>query len=295
MGSGSFDSFAYSRSYAAPAAAATSHREVFRASRVDPRFDVQKISIRESCDSAEHPKSSPVIIGLDGTGSMGFVAKELVAKGLGDLIQGLYADTSVLSDPQIMLQMIGDVKCDRAPLQATQFESDLRIAEQLQSLWVECGGGGNNFESYNLPWYFAHMYTKLDANKRGDKGYIFTVGDENVPENLTVADILRTFGENVQTGISNEELLSLLEPRYHVFHIIAEEGSYARSASNLRSLKQKWPALMGKRAIFMDDHKEFGNIILSTIRINEGEDVDDVIGSFQDKRTKDSLTYAFKG
>ena len=294
MGSGSFDYSAYTRSYSAPAAAAVNHKAVFRSTRVDSRFDVKKISIRESCDSEEHPPSSPIIIGLDGTGSMGFVAKELVAKGLGDLINGLYEEGSVLPDPQVMLQMIGDVKCDQAPLQATQFESDLRICEQLQTLWVEGGGGGNNFESYNLPWYFAHNYTKLDANKRGQKGYLFTVGDESVPENLTPSDILRAFGENTQSVPSNAELLKMLDERYHVFHIIAEEGAHARSPSNLRALKKVWPDLMGRKALFMDDHKQFGNLILSIIRVNEGEDVDDVIASFQDKTTQQSLEYSLK-
>lgn len=294
MGSGSFDYGAYTRSYAAPAAAAVNHKSVFRSTRVDSRFDTKKITIRESCDSEEHPLSSPIILGLDGTGSMGFVAKELVANGLGDLINGLYADGSVLTDPQVMLQMIGDVKCDQAPLQSTQFESDLRICEQLQSLWVEGGGGGNNFESYNLPWYFAHNYTKLDANARGQKGYLFTVGDESVPENLTTSDILRAFGENVQSVPSNAELLKLIEERYHVFHIIAEEGTHARSPLNLRKLKEVWPNLMGRRAIFMDDHKEFGNLILAIIRVNEGEDVDEVIASFQTPNSKMSLEYSLK-
>ena len=68
-----------------------------------------------------------------------------------------------VSDPHILCMGIGDVLCDQAPLQVTQFEADIRIAEQLEKLWLEKGGGGNSCESYNLPWYFAAMHTAIDC------------------------------------------------------------------------------------------------------------------------------------
>lgn len=59
------------------------------------------------------------------------------------------------------------------------FEADIRIARQLEKLWLEKGGGGNCCESYTLPWYFAALHTAIDwFEKRGQKGYLFTVGDE---------------------------------------------------------------------------------------------------------------------
>ena len=48
-----------------------------------------------------------------------------------------------------MATAIGDFDCDRAPVQATEFESEpVTIGKQIEDLWLERGGGGNNFEGY---------------------------------------------------------------------------------------------------------------------------------------------------
>lgn len=291
MGSGSFSFSAYTaHAYTRSAVSSRTAKEVFTTSNVDARFDVRNIALRESCISEEHPNPTPIILAMDDTGSMGFVSKELVAKGLGKLIQGLHE--SNVSSPHIMLQFVGDVKYDSAPLQATQFESDLRILEQIQCLWLECHGGGNDFESYNLPWYFALNHTKQESfEATGKKGYIFTVGDEGIPSDLTAMDILRAFGHNVQAGISNEDLLEAVSKRYNVFHVVALEGQYG--IGHEAHLRREWPKLMGRRVLFMKDHREFANIALAAIRISEGEDRDDVVMSFQDTTTRKALEEAF--
>ena len=63
---------------------------------------------------------------------------------------------------------IGDLAYDYAPIQASQFESDIRIAEQLDKIYFEGGGGGNNFESYTAAWYFGVHNCKLDCWNRGE-------------------------------------------------------------------------------------------------------------------------------
>lgn len=291
MGSGSFDAKAYrSTAFYSVTTNSTNARSVFTKSSVDTRFKSQTITLRESCISEEHPYPTPFIIGLDCTGSMGFVAKELAGEGIATLIEGLHGGR--ITSPHILLQFIGDVKCDSEPIQITQFESDMRIVEQLKNLWLEGGGGGNSFESYNLPWYFAAFKTKLDSyDKQGRKGYIFTVGDELVPDPLNQMDILRAFGDSSQCEYSNQKLLELASEKYHVFHVISLEGSFARG--NERRLRSSWEPLLGRRALFMRDHKQFANIVLAATRISEGEDREDVIASFQDKATRDELEFVF--
>ena len=100
--------------------------------------------IRECVDSTEHPNTIPVIIGIDVTGSMGKAGVE-VAKSISAIIENLYTK---YTDIEFMIMGIGDLSCDRAPIQISQFESDIRILDQLSHIYFERGGGGNGWESY---------------------------------------------------------------------------------------------------------------------------------------------------
>ena len=85
-----------------------------------------------------------------------------------------------IPDPTLLFLAIGDHECDKSPLQVGQFESgDPELDLWLTRTWLEKGGGGNAGESYLLAHYFAAYHTDIDAyNKRGKRGFLFTVGDE---------------------------------------------------------------------------------------------------------------------
>src|SRR5690606_5631209 len=80
----------------------------------------------------------------------------------------------------VLFLAIGDHETDSAPLQVGQFESgDAELDLWLTRTWLEGKGGANSGESYLLAWYFASKFTKLDSlDKRGQKGFLFTIGDE---------------------------------------------------------------------------------------------------------------------
>ena len=61
-----------------------SRSEIFRHS-LDRDLNPLHIKMRESCDSEANPQSTPIIVAVDQTGSMGFLAEVLISKGLGDL------------------------------------------------------------------------------------------------------------------------------------------------------------------------------------------------------------------
>ena len=75
--------------------------------------------IRECVDSEEHPNTIPVILALDVTGSMGQTAVEVAAE-LNKIMTKLYEE---IQDVEFMIMGIGDLYCDDAPLQVSQFES----------------------------------------------------------------------------------------------------------------------------------------------------------------------------
>ena len=118
-------------------------QEMFKSRSLPDILNPYKV-MRECVDSEEHPNTIPVIIGLDVTGSMGAGGVE-VAKKISKIIENLYEK---YKDIEFMIMGIGDLACDRAPVQISQFESDIRIADQLDNIYFEHGGGGNGFESY---------------------------------------------------------------------------------------------------------------------------------------------------
>lgn len=270
-----------------------SRSELFSKRAIKEDFDPKNVVMRESVDSEANPESNAIIIGLDVTGSMGMIAEHIAKNGLGTLVEGIL-DRQPVSDPHIMMMAIGDIFCDSAPLQVTQFEADIRIAEQLTDLWLEGGGGGNSFESYDLPWAFAARKTQIDCfKKRGKKGYIFTMGDENPPEAPTNKSLNETIGAGGQGDSTSKQLLIEAQVTYNVFHLIVEEGSFARRA--LSTVKQNWDKLLGKKVICLNDYNYVAEVIISVIEVNEGKDPNEVIDSWEDAGAKRAVTHALFG
>lgn len=253
---------------------------IFTAHGMNPDFDPRHIKVRESVDSVANPASTPIIVALDVTGSMGRIPEMLIKGSLGTFIEEIYQRHPV-NDPHLMFMGVGDAHYDSAPLQVTQFEADLRIAEQLAGLYLEGGGGGNASESYHLPWYFAGLRTVTDcARKRGKKGYLFTVGDEQAPPALTRAQIERVLGDEVERDLQTEELLALAERDYHVFHVIVEEGSACRSPNSRAAVLASWERLMPQRLALLADHTKLSEVLVSTIALNEGASAATVAASW---------------
>ena len=175
---------------------------------------------RESCDSEEHPNSFPVILALDITGSMGSAAQRVAAK-LNDIMKSLY---NKVPDVQFMFMGIGDIECDDAPVQITQFESDVRMAQQLEKIYFEGGGGGNGYETYTTAWYMGSRHCKLDCWKNGRRGLIITLGDEPLNPILRKNDIKRFIGDNVQ-DIDTKVLYEDTKEKYDIYHLSIDDAA----------------------------------------------------------------------
>lgn len=281
MGGGSYTSkdwttFSSSRKYHDPS---TKTRDIYRGSGLDPDLDPKKFSIRESVDGDDNPESTPVIIGLDVTGSMSPVLDSMARKGLKTICEEIY-NRNPVTNPHICSLGIGDVECDRAPFQATQFEADIRIFEQLEKLFLEGGGGGNDHESYILAWYFARYRTKTDSfAKRGRKGFIFTIGDEDITPVLKAEYLRRFMGGEDNRDLDPQELFDITFPEWNIFHVIIKEGFNARRRFD--DVKKSWDDVIGvQRVIPLDDHTKAGEVIVSAMEIATGKAVGDVVSSW---------------
>lgn len=263
MGSGSFlsSSFAkYSvslgRSYDTTTGRVTG--QTYTARHIDEKMKPYNV-MRECCNTEEHPNTIPVILALDVTGSMDSACKE-TAEALGTIMSDLYEK---FEDVQIMVMGIGDLAYDDAPIQISQFESDVRIAEWLDKIWIEFGGGGNSYESYSAAWYMGLYHTKLDAfDKQGRKGIIITMGDEPMNPYLPGGYITQFVGDFCQGDIDTKELYNNACEKFDIYHIAVSDKSSYRMYK--KEIQNSFGQLLGDR-LKISTINELGNTICDCI------------------------------
>lgn len=252
--------------------------DIYSSSSMPDSLNPFKLNYRESCDSDEHPESFPIAIGLDVTGSMSDLLSS-IAKKLNVIIEQVL-ERKTVKDPQFMFMGIGDSDCgDRAPLQVTQFEPDIAIAKQLNDIWFEQGGGGNEGESYMLAWYFLARHSKIDSFiKRNKKGILFTIGDEACLSKVTPEEIKRVFGDTIQASLTSKQLLDEVSRMYEVFHIsINQEHGYDREHAI-----PYWKNLLHQHAIMLERNEvdKIPETIVSIIEMIGGKSKEDIIKSW---------------
>jgi hypothetical protein len=252
--------------------------QIFTKSSIDDSLNPFGVLVRESRDSDANPNSTAIIVGCDVTGSMGIIAEHLVRTGIGTFFEEILKRKPI-SDPHMMVMGIGDGEYDKAPIQVSQFEADLTIAQWLERIYIEHGGGGNNVESYDLPYYFAYNHTSIDCfEKRGKKGYLFTIGDEQAPVWTYAEHVKKFIGDNISEDMAFKDVIDAASRMYNCYHIMIAQGDYARR--NPAAVRQTWADVMGQRAIWLSDYTELSELMVSTIQLNEGESKEDIIKSW---------------
>lgn len=236
-------------------------RQLFRANKMAKELNPKNV-MRECCDSEEHPNTIPVILALDVTGSMGAGSAE-VAKKLNEVMTELYKK---VNDVEFCVMGIGDLAYDDAPIQISQFESDIRIAEQLDKVWLEGGGGGNKFESYTAAWYMGVYHTKLDCWSRGKKGIIITMGDEMLNPYLPHRGLNEATGDRNQADVETGELYNIAKDKFDIYHIAvdARETSYAWNKARIYS-ENSFPKYLDEDHLFTCSLDNIASAIISIV------------------------------
>jgi hypothetical protein len=233
--------------------------------------------MRECRDNAEHPNSLPIAVFYDETGSMGNIPV-VVQKKLAGLFS-LLLRKGYAEDPQILVGAYGDAKSDRVPLQVSQFESDNRIDENLDNIFIESNGGGNGGESASLAWYYLANHTSADAwEKRGKKGYAFFIADE-ISHELTADKVVTFVGEEPIGDISNAALAKKLQEKYEVYMLVIDNSS-----ASMQGSEKFYTKLFGaKHVLMVEDPESIAETIALTIGVMEGTvDFDDAADDLAD-------------
>ena len=246
--------------------------------RADPTVDPFGVRHRESRDSAEHADSLPIAVLFDVTGSMGRVPR-IVQRKLSRL-HGLLRDREYARDPQLLFGGIGDAETDRVPLQVGQFESDNRMDEQLRSIFLEGGGGGQKSESYELAAYFMANHVITDAwERRAKKGYLFIVGDELNKSRVSARHVTRVIGDELGGDLRVGDVYRQLQQRWHVFYVLPGGTAYY----NDEEIVRHWQLLLGDNVLRLEDPGAVCELIAAVVGVGErGLRVDQVCADLRE-------------
>jgi len=228
-------------------------------------------NIRESFDSDAHPNSLPIAVIFDVTGSMSSVPRQFVGK-LNNLMASL-TKKGYVADPHILFGAYGDATCDSIPLQIGQFEAGSENTDILAHIHLEGGGGAHIYESAELAMYFMANHTDLDSvNKRGKKGYLFFAGDELPREQVDKKQVKTLIGDTLQENLETNEVFEALCDKFEVFWIIPAETSHTNDSNVIDPLKK----MFGQRLLRLKNPEDIVELIVSTIGLEEGYDINDI-------------------
>lgn len=255
-----------SRSIRTQSYASKSADEIFEQNRKHTAHDsmlpnkANKAHLRESRDSETHPNSVPIIIALDVTGSMGDIPTHLIKEGLPKMVSRLME--LGVADPQILIMAVGDSRCDgnNGVFQLGQFESgDSEMDMWLERIWISKGGGGNGGESYNWPYFYALHHVKTDAwEKRKQKGFIFTIGDDHCHQTLSSREIQEVMGEisTVRETVDTKSVVDALKSQWNIYHL------------ELGGCTSSWSKLLGSENVLTTGRTNYdgmGEVIAQTV------------------------------
>ena len=240
---------------------------------LDPsRLNKAGRNVRESRDSDVSTESLGIGIVFDGTGSM-YEHPTLFAKKLAGLMTVLVKDGFV-KNPHLLFGQICDYT-DTHVLQLGQFEADNKMDTALTSMALLGGGGGSagSHEAYELIlWYMANHVEMDCLEKRGEKGWLFMIGDEMANDYLTPDKVKKVFGLDIPAPVALKDILKDLKEKFHV-HWILPSGTMHWDDQKVRSHLRD---CYGENVHFLEDPTAICETIAGIIAAHEGFNISQI-------------------
>lgn len=156
---------------------------------------------------------------------------------------------------------VGDANSDQAPLQVTEFAEGTDIDSQLAKLWLEGGGGGQNYETYELAAYY--LAKKCEMPNAEQKGIVFFTGDEGYYPAVLAEHRAEIFGDDGPT-IPAAEIWKELRRKFHVFFL--HKPYFDEEVDE--EMVEKWNKAVGpEHVLHMDDPKAVVDVMLGAIAL----------------------------
>ena len=211
---------------------------------------------------------SPLVVLVDGTGSMGEFPKVMFEK-LPLLDLGI---SDYLEDSEIAFSMIGDAGSDKYPLQVQPFKKGKELVTSLNSLIIEGGGGGNQQESYELgALYFARNVEMPKAVKP----VLIYVCDEGIYPSVDKNWAEQYARVSIENSIKTKALFDELKNKYSVYcirkHYNGGLDGEQMTGSNLAIHKQ-WEEYLGSDKIaILNDPRRVVDVIFGLLAYETGK------------------------
>jgi hypothetical protein len=213
---------------------------------------------------------------------------EMVIKDLHKLMK-MILEKGVVTDPHMCFGAIGDATCDSVPVQLGEFEADDELAEQhLSNIYhLERGGGGQVMESYELfMWFFGNRVDTDAYDKRGEKGYLYIIGDE-APYSTVRADLLKEWMgiDDVEEDMSLQDVARQVQQKFNVF-CIRPGGSSHFHSDDVQGI---WESILPvERVIKVEKWEDIVPMIAGSISVMAGASISDTIAALKDADFDDS-------
>lgn len=214
-------------------------------------------------DNLQCNVKNPIIFALDVTGSMGDWTRIVYDKM--PMFYGQIMIQNYLQEPAISFCAVGDYTCDEAPLQVTEFGEGREIDQLISKMYLEGGGGGSFYESYDLAAYFYSNHVDLIDP---ELPFFFITGDESFYEKIPEKYITRVIGKPINDiYLSSRDCWKDLMKKYNVFLIkkpYPEENKEAK-------IKQQWCETIGEeRVLIIENPKACVDVMLGAIALTSG-------------------------
>eukprot|EP01065_Artemidia_motanka_P013024 TRINITY_DN17183_c0_g1_i2.p1 TRINITY_DN17183_c0_g1~~TRINITY_DN17183_c0_g1_i2.p1 ORF type:complete len:424 (+),score=118.30 TRINITY_DN17183_c0_g1_i2:96-1274(+) len=208
--------------------------------------------------------TDPIVIAVDVTGSMGDWSKIMYDKlpmFFGQLVMQGY-----VQNPAISFAGVGDAYTDTAPLQVGKFAQGAGIDAVISKLFLEGGGGGQNYETYELAAYFYARRCLLGLPE-GRRGYMFFTGDEGFYPAVNEGHIRKWVGEEAGGDVPTSQVLRELRQKYHVFLL---HKTFFDVETNAKLVAQWQEELGESRVLEVPEAKAVVDVMLGAIALVSG-------------------------
>lgn len=207
---------------------------------------------------------NPLVYAFDVTGSMGTLPKLIFDKM--PMIAGQIVEQKYLPDPQVSLAAVGDVTSDYGPLQVCDFVAIRNLDPLLKKIWIEEGGGGQHYESYE---FIAYFYARFYDMQNAILPILLFTGDESFRKQLPGTELKKRFGGQHE-GANAEAIFTELKAKFkeNVFLLHRYYSSYGMDPE----IVSQWEGALGKGyVIILPEDPAIADVTLGIVALVSGK------------------------